>query len=488
MNGARRLAGIAVAVFTLVATSAGADPKVREIDPGAVDRLFKTWSKADSPGAALAVLHDGKIILERGYGSADLEHNVAITPQTAFYVGSVSKQFTAMCVALLAQRATIGLDDDVRKFVPELPDYGARITVRQLVHHTSGLRDYLGLRDLAGEAPDGVFGDAQILALICRQKALNFPPGTQYLYSNSGYFLLSVIVKRTTGKTLRTFAAENIFQPLAMTSAQFRDDHTMLIKNRAHGYAPRAGGYRLDNPNFDVVGAGGLFMTVRDFAAWDENFHAPKVGDRELIARLQTPGKLNDGTALTYGFGLTVGSFRGLRIVEHGGSYGGFRAHVIRFPDQHFSVVCLTNLATMVPARLVREVSALYLADALKQGAAAPAESDDANARRTQPAPATKKIGGVAPFAAAPRSRSAADFAGDYYSEELQATYRIRRTADGTLTLTRGDRESGAMRPLQEDRFASAGATLSFGRDGAGAVTSLVLDAGRVRGVAFTRK
>jgi CubicO group peptidase (beta-lactamase class C family) len=280
---------------------------------------------------------------------------------------------------------------------------------------------------------------------------LNFAPGSEHLYSNSGYFLLSLIIKRVTGKSLREFATENIFRPLAMTSAQFRDDHTIAIPNRAEGYAPRPNqtGHRVSNPNFDVVGAGGLFMSVRDFLAWDENFYAPKVGDNALIELLETPGRLNSGGSLIYAFGLNVSSFRGLRIVEHAGAYGGFRAHAIRFPERHFSVVCFTNLATMVPGQLVRRVAALYLGGVMQP----------------EPPPTERTIGSAEAAAKATRvsspvtkgseTRGPGDLTGDYFNEELQVTFRVapRRVARRCNAATPSPSRSSAK---AETRSASA--------------------------------
>jgi CubicO group peptidase (beta-lactamase class C family) len=389
-----------------------------------------------------------------------------------FYVGSVSKQFSAAAIALLAQRGVISLDDDVRKYVPELPDYGDRITIRQLIHHTSGLRDYLELRALAGLPADDVFGDAEVLALLQRQKALNFPPGTDHLYCNSGYFLLSMIAKRASGESLRDFAGKAIFQPLGMSTAQFRDDHAALIKDRAHGYMARAGGgYRASEPNFDVYGAGGLFMTVRDFLRWDENFYTGQVGGKEFTALLTTPGKLTDGKKLTYAFGLTAGSYRGLAIVEHGGAYGGFRAHVLRFPERHFSVACFGNLASFAPGPLVRQVADLYLADAMK--APAPAAT-----------PATKAS---AAAGKAVRVEKPEEFAGEYSSAELAAAFRIS-VKDGQLMLHIANREAGALRATAPDGFAHAGQQLKFKRGSDGRIESFTLDAARIRGITFVRR
>lgn len=452
---------------------------VREVAARDIDAIFAPWDKAGSPGAALAVFHDGKIIYERGYGRANLEHDIPITPETVFYVGSVSKQFAATAVSLLARQGKLGLDDHVRKYVPELPAYADAITIRQLIHHTSGLRDYLELRGMAGEATDGVFGDADILALIAKQKSLNFPPGSENLYSNSGYFLLSVIVKRVSGKTLRQFAAENIFEPLGMKSAQFRDDHARLIPKRADGYAPAtSNGFRLFNPNFDVVGAGGVFMSVRDFLAWDENFYQPKVGDHAWITQLQTPGKLNDGAPLTYAFGLMVRSFRGLRVVEHTGAYGGFRAYVVRFPEPHLSVVCFTNLATMVPSQLSIRVASLYLADAFS----------------STPTPAVLIPGGgvagtdsTRPATTNLTAPEVEGLIGSYYSEELGAAFHIAKEGNG-LNLRRGSNPSQRLSMIGKDAFRVGTLELTFQRGHDIIAPEFRLDHGRVRGLLFKRR
>jgi CubicO group peptidase (beta-lactamase class C family) len=447
---------------------------IREVAARDIDEIFAPWDKPGSPGAALAILHDGRIVYERGYGRANLEHDIPITPETVFYVGSVSKQFAAAAVSLLARQGKLGLDNHVRKYVPELPGYADAITIRQLIHHTSGLRDYLELRSLAGEAPDDVFGDADVLALITKQKALNFSSGSEHLYSNSGYFLLSVIVKRVAGKTLRQFTAENIFEPLGMKSAQFRDDHARLIQKRADGYAPVAGGrFRLSNPNFDVVGAGGVFMAVRDFLAWDENFYQPKVGDQDWITALQTPGKLNHGAMLTYAFGLTVRSYRGVRLVEHAGAYGGFRAHAVRFPAHHFSIVCFTNLATMNPSQLSMRVASLYLADVMT--AAATQAVPAAGGSSPGPAPANLAVSEIEALI------------GSYYSEELEVTFHIAKDGNG-LSLRRGSNPGQKLSVVGKDSFRAGTIELTFQR-GEGAIASTFrLDSGRVRGLIFSRR
>lgn len=318
----------------------------------AVDRAFAEYDNTHSPGCAVGVVRGGELVLTRGYGMASLEHDVRITPQTAFYAASVSKQFTAFAVALLADQGKLSLDDDIRRWIPEVPDFGATITVGHLLHHTSGLRDYFGLLALTGWPGDGRLTMAEVLDLTSRQRALNFPPGTQYLYSNTGYVLLAVLVERVSGQPLREFAKAEIFEPLGMSRTTFRDDHTMLIEDRALAYAPDAeNGYRLNVPGFAVVGDGGLYTTVEDMGLWARNFDIPRVGGPRVAALMLNRGVLTSGDTIGYALGLGHGSGRGLRTIGHGGSYAGYRANFTHFPDQGVSVITLCNRSDAAPSR-----------------------------------------------------------------------------------------------------------------------------------------
>src|SRR2546427_3251769 len=334
----------------------------------AVDEIFVDLTKAGSPGCALGVYRDAKMVYSKGYGLANLEENVPVTPQSVFDIGSTSKQFTAASILLLEKQGKLSINDDVRKYIPELRDYGEKITIAHLLNHTSGLRDYLTLMDLAGINTDGVTTDEDALQIIFRQKALNFAPGMDWFYSNSGFFLLSVIVKRVSGKTLREFAAENIFTPLAMTHTQYRDDHTSLIANRAMAYdaKEKGAGYRLDVSYFEQTGDGAVHTSVEDLFKWDENFYSGQIGGKEVLAEIQEQGTLNSGKVLDYAKGLRVEDYRGLRTVSHGGAWGGYRAELLRFPEQHFSVACLCNLGSARPSNRDQRVSDVYLASLMK--------------------------------------------------------------------------------------------------------------------------
>jgi CubicO group peptidase (beta-lactamase class C family) len=362
------LASLVLTVSVLHVVVLSASPNQVQKDPRSenVDKLFAQWDKPDSPGGELAVIKDGQIVYKRGYGMANLEHNIPMSPASIMDTGSVSKQFTAMAIALLAEQGKLSLDDDIRKYVSEIPKYEAPITIRQLIHHTSGIRDYLTLMSIAGMRDDDYYVDGEVISLLARQKELNFKPGSEFLYSNSGYFLLSQIVKRASGKTLREFADDNIFKPLGMTRTRFYDDHNELVKNRAASYVPRrSGGFQIAATTLDMVGDGNVFTCVEDLFMWDQNFYHNKLGKGgpELINLVQTTGTLNSGEKIDYAFGLVVGKYRGLRVVEHGGAFVGYRAMTMRFPDQRFSVVIQCNLGTMNPSNLARRIADIFLAD-----------------------------------------------------------------------------------------------------------------------------
>jgi CubicO group peptidase (beta-lactamase class C family) len=450
----------------------------------AVDQVFAEYAKAGSPGCALGVFRDGKTIYAKGYGLANLEQNVPITPQTVFDIGSTSKQFTAASILLLEKQGKLSVNDDVRKYVSELPDYGHTITILNLLNHTSGLRDYLTLMSLAAINLDGVTTDDDALAIIARQKKLNFEPGSEYLYSNSGFFLLSVIVKRTSGKTLRDFAQENIFTPLAMTHTQYRDDHTALIPNRALAYDRKENGpYVLDVSYFEQTGDGAVHTTVADLQKWDENFYSAQVGGKEFLAEIQQQGRLAGGKSLDYAKGLAIGDYRGLHTVSHGGSWGGYRAQLLRFPEQHFSVACLCNTGGADTTRLARGVAEVFLSGQMKPAETAPEEKKAEN----KPADSLKL--------------SAADlaaYAGDYWSDELRVTYRLA-VKEGRLMMSEVIGADGLARPggIRRTEFRAVAAdefkldrsqvSLHFTRDAGGVVAGFVLDAGRTRGMAFAR-
>jgi CubicO group peptidase (beta-lactamase class C family) len=465
------LASLVAMIILLPAASRAQSP-----DTARIDAIFAEWDRPGSPGCAVAILHHGRTVLARGYGSANLDYDVPITPRTSFYLASVSKQFTAAAVALAAEQGHLSLDDDVRDWFPELPDYGAPIRVRDMIHHTSGLRDYLGLMSLAGMPYGNRWRDAEILALIARQRELNFQPRTEYLYSNSGYFLLSELVRRATGLSLRAYADRELFQPLGMRATWFHDDAGQVVRDRAVAYGPGPdGGFRITHLfNFDKVGSGGLYSSLEDLALWDANFYGSRIGGAGYVETLHNRGVLTSGDTLDYAFGLRVGDYRGLPTVDHGGSMMGFRTAFLRFPTERTSVITLCNLGTIDPMEQARRVAEVVLEGRL--GAAPVAEAD------------TNDGADAAGSASPPRRATGppADYAGRYVSEELLATYELT-VADGVLAVTRPGGTVQELTPLGEDRFRlDGGATVAFVRDGT-QVTAFILDAGRVRNLRFHR-
>jgi CubicO group peptidase (beta-lactamase class C family) len=349
-----------------------AEAKPAERLEAKVDAMFATMDSTISPGCALSVIRDHKIIYERGYGMADLDHNVPIMPTSVFHVASMSKQFTAASIMLLAHEGKLSLDDPVRKYIPELPDFGTPVTIRELLHHTSGLRDQWDLLGLSGwRYSEDRITDADVLYVVTHQKELNFKPNTKTLYSNTNYTLLAQIVARVSGQSLREFTTAHIFAPLGMKNTQFRDDFDEIVKNMAYGYSPAGDTFKLSVTNFDTVGATSLLTTVEDLALWDENFYNPRVGGTEMIHDLLEKGRLNSGKEFGYAAGLVIGEYRGLNTVDHGGADAGYRADLLRFPDQHFSVACLCNLGSADPTEFTHKVAEIYLGDMMKPDEAA---------------------------------------------------------------------------------------------------------------------
>jgi CubicO group peptidase (beta-lactamase class C family) len=421
-----------------------------------VDALFAPWDNAHSPGCALGVIQDGRLVYERGYGMADLEHGVPITPHTAFDLASTSKQFTAMAILLLAEQGQLSLDDDVRRWVPEVPDYSVTITLRHLLHHTSGLRNHFLLRQLTGWRWGDLVTRADELAIVSRQTELNFQPGDEHSYTNTGYFLLGEVVRRVAGVSLREFAEQNIFGPLGMTDTKVHDDYSRLIPGRACAYKQgRDGSWVGDVTRSEDVGASNVYSSIEDLARWDENFYDAKVGGRDVIARMLEPGTLNDGRTLAYAAGLRLGEYKGLRLVWHAG-FSSSRSEFLRFPDQRFSVICLSNSAAIDPSELARKVADLYLADLLKpeaEPAAAPLSPED-EAKGRADLDAYIQAHAVTLGAADAEGLSA--LAGLYVNPDDASGRRVR-VSDGKLLIEKRRGGEGELVPIGNQRFVMAG-------------------------------
>ncbi len=455
-------------VLTMLFVAAGV--AFAQDQPQTVDTIFKDFATDHSPGCAVGATRGGTPLTARAYGMADIERSIALTPQSVFYMASVSKQFMALSILLLERDGKLKLDDSVRTYVQELPDHAAGITIRQLLHHTSGLRDYLTLSGLAGNPADQVITERGVLNTLARQMRLNFAPGDEHLYSNSGYVLLSIIVQRVSARSLDEFARERIFTPLGMRNTRFQHDHAAPIPGRAIGYARRGTAWQIANSMLDVVGDGGMYSTIDDMMRWAGAFERPEFSP--LLSRMQQPGTLKDGRPIAsgYGMGLSMATFRGIPTVSHGGSLAGYRTSFLRLPGEKLTIVTLCNTSTANAERLAQMVAELYA----PAGPSGPATSAAAPFQ-------------IPTLTAVPRELAQA-LAGVYYSTELETTYRIVAAGDA-LTLEIGNNAPVPIRMAGPDVLRTLqGLELRPVRDGGSRITGFTAGSGRVRDLAFMRR
>ncbi len=332
-----------------------------------VDQLMSPWSGKTTPGASIGVVKDGKLVFAKGYGLADLETGLPNTPQTIFHMASVSKQFTAMAILMLADQGKLALDDSIQQYLPEMPSFGKTITIRQLLHHTSGLRDQWDLWVLAGGRMDDVITQDDLYRLVTRQRELNFAPGSEYLYSNTGFMLLAKIVERVTGSTFRSWMQQHVFNLLGMTHTQIYDDHQRIVLGRAYSFLADSGGFHKTVLNYANSGATSLFSTVDDLALWLGNFWNPRVGGDNVLRMLLQRGVLTSGDTIPYACGISVYRMRGQQLLAHGGSDAGYQTQLMCLPGIRGGVIVLSNLASFNPRQMADELINLYFADRLEK-------------------------------------------------------------------------------------------------------------------------
>ena len=421
-----------------------------------ISRLLSQWDRPDAPGCAVGIIWDGQIIYSRGYGMADLDNGSHITPSSVFYVASMAKQFTAACVLLLAGRGHFSLDDDVHRYWPEFPKYGAPLTIRHLLCHTSGLRDDIDLWLLAGRSYEESFDNGDLVKLLLRQNSLNFVPGAEKLYSNANYLVLAELVRLLSGKSLRDFADDNIFQPLGMLDSFF-DDGTSDERSRVISYrSVEDGPFTPYVHKFFAVGSGGLCTTVDDLSLWEQSFSNHRVPRRGLEEML-LPGRLDNGEEVNFAFGLQHGWHKGLRLVHSPGSMLGFRAQVLRFPEQGLSVICLANADSFDRFAVPRKLADIFLDDQFQ-------------------------VDG---------------FVGDYYSGELDVTWTLfEKHGDMFFTynnVVRGPLELASVWQLGFDKFRflddemGVDIGVEFEKDGNSGVLGFTLSSYRVRSLRFAK-
>ena len=352
-------------------------PNLNDTFADRTDTLFAPWSKGDTPGASVIVIKDGRILLKRGYGLANLENKRPIEPDTAFLLGSVTKQFTAMAIMMLAERGKLRYESPLSKFFPEFPPYAQQITVRHLLNHTAGFPEYDDLFLDSGKLDKDYPRSAKTkpssfeptakdaLAILAHVKAPHFAVGEKWEYSNSGYVILAQIVEKVSGQSFSQFLQRNVFTPLGMTRSLLYDETRPKVQNVATSYTLKDGVYKdIDyTPQNAIYGEDNIYTTVEDIYKWDQALYTEKLVKTATLKQAFTPGKLNNGTITDYGFGWKVRKFLGLNAVEHGGSWLGFRTHILRFPDQHFTVVVLANLAQLGVDDFASKIGKIYLGD-----------------------------------------------------------------------------------------------------------------------------
>ena len=456
----------ALAVFMLLdPRAAGAQ---RPADAAArTGAAVARWDTDSTPGCVVGVARAGELVFTQAYGMADLERNVPLSTSSILEAGSVSKQFTAAAVVLLAEDGRLSLDDDIRKYLPEVPDYGAPITIRHLLNHTSGLRDWGSVGAIAGQGR-GVraYTNDHALEIVARQRALNYTPGQEYSYTNSGYNLLAIVVARVSGESFASFTERRIFRPLGMHDTQWRDDPGRLVPRRAMAYGGSAErGWEVAQPHEFVHGNGGLLTTVADLVKWDQARSTGGVGGPGFRATMEERGVLNDGSHITYAAGLRVDSLAGVAEVSHTGSTGGYRAFLARYPDRGLAVAMLCNAGNVEPGRVGTDIARAFLGlpDAPVVASGPPPPRTDSVVR--QP------IG---------------EILGEYYSPDADITLTLLERG-GRLIAHRPPADDIVLTQVDRDSFISRVGRIELVRDAGGTVTQLSVRASRVYDLRFDR-
>ena len=441
--------------------------ELTEPQKAAVDGIMAEYDQAGHPGAAVAIVRGGKTAYAQGYGLANIENNIPFTPETVSDIGSVAKQITAFAIIRLAQEGKLALDDDIRKYLPEVPDFGRPIRIVDLIHHTSGLREIYGAWAIAGgRSGDGILQE-DALYLAQRSKELNFPPNTRHMYCNTGYMLLADIISRVSGMPFETWMRTHIFQPLGMDHTFIMDERGEVFPGAATSYetSPK-NGFRQIFDNSTVQGAGGIYTTIPDLVKWLNNYRDPKIGGQKAVEQMLERGVLNNGDTLAYAFGLTVGQYRGLRLIRHTGSSAGYRAVFTWLPDQDLGIVVKSNFAGFAGSDLSNRMIDLLLGPVLGPAPAATGEEDE---------------DGLFSFVdTSPEYLNA--YTGKYYCPELETVYEIRME-NGGLVGGNWRHRNLPLKFLGEDYWEDTEGPLGeirFERDEKGRVTGMRVTGGGV--------
>ncbi|WP_074410405.1 serine hydrolase domain-containing protein [Aquimarina megaterium] len=330
----------------------------------AIDSLFAKWNQPNSPGFSVGIIKDSKCVYAKGFGLANLEYNIPNSPSSVFRIASTSKQFTAACIILLIEQGKLNLNNTLNEYFPNFPEYSKNITIRHLLNHTSGIRDYLTLAYLKNYESNDYYDDNDIMRWLVNQNELNFKLGSEYLYSNSGYWLLGQIVNKVTGINMADFAEKEIFEPLGMVNTHFHNDHNHIVKNRAVGYIPKDDNdYSISTTTLDMIGDGGVFTTINDMKKWDDEFYKRTFFSDTFWNLMTTQGILNNENQIEYASGLFIGQYKGLKTISHGGAFVGYRAEYIKFPEQKISIILLANRGDIYPTGICYQIADILFKD-----------------------------------------------------------------------------------------------------------------------------
>lgn len=544
-----RIVNLIVAVIFFGGIFHSQVPEKEKVIAGA-ERAFVKAAKTNpmpAPGCAVGVSLNGQSVFEKAFGMAEMEHGIPNTPQTIFESGSVAKQFTAAALVQLSLEGKLNIDDPVRKYIPELPDYGTPLTIRHLLTHTAGLRDWGPVMALTGVGRgDRVVSQETALDVIINQKALDFAPGAEYSYSNSGYQLAAIIVERVSKQTFGAYTEEKFFKPLGMKNSSWRDDYQRLIPGRAQAYSRQGpnGPWRLNMPFMNVVGNGGMLTTVGDWLKWNAALDARTMG-APFVEALETQGVLNDGRKISYALGVQHGTYKGIKEVSHSGGTAGYQTYLVRFPEKKLSIGVLCNgyppFSGDVAYSIVDEVFGPFPEDPKPAGVQVPEDQlkkyiglfrnernrnpnrfvVEGGALKLNGSPMTPMADGSflagsskvtflldkdgRPTAAkavsldgvettliaerewTPAAADLAEFAGTWYSEESTATFKFAAEGDKAFLLQRPSRRL-PMLPLYKDHFSVEGGYVVWAtRDAAGKIDKLHVGTSRLRDIPFIR-
>ena len=422
----------------------------QEVSEERINKVFEEFNQPQTPGCAVGVNYLGETVFAKGYGTANLDYGIPITPDSRFMIASISKQFSAAALLMLEQEGTLDLDDDLRSGIPEISQFGYPVTARQLIHHTSGLRDIYNLLIIADIGLDNTTTAGQALELLSRQQKLNFEPGTQHLYSNMAYFLISVIVEKYSGLSLREYSHEHFLEPIGMDATHWHDNTEKIVPGRVISYLPTNDGIGMFyRGNMDRVGARGLFTTISDFARWDLNFTENRSNLDNFTSGMIEPGYTTEADSINYASGLRLGRYKSLPTFGHGGNYMGFRSHYMRFPDQDLGIFVFCNKSSINPVQYAQKVADLYLESVF--------------------------------------DKQFDEYAGTYRNAGLNTEFSVK-IKNGDLWLKRAFEEPRELSWSDKDRFSTDRWNLKFQRNDDGEIRSFNVEAPRTGTVTFIRK